>query len=101
MSQAWIFIACHFFNAASVGWVRPASCGHHPAGRGERRARQPAGARLRRQGHQELCHRRPQQGHQHPGRVGNKKPTQKNPPKKHKKNTLKNPLKMFFFITFL
>ncbi len=46
-----------FFIAASGrrGRVRPAP-GHHPAGRGERRARQPAGARLRRQGHQELCH---------------------------------------------
>ncbi len=30
-------------------------------------------------------------------RVGIKKPTQKNPPKKTQKNHLKNPLKMFFF----
>jgi hypothetical protein len=87
-----------FFIAASVwrGWVRPASCGHHPPGRGERRARQPAGACLRRQGHQELCHGRPQQGHQHPGRVGNKKTHPKNtkkPPKKPTKN-------VFFFVFF-
>jgi hypothetical protein len=33
-------------------------------------------------------------------RVGNKKPTQKNPPKKPKKKTPKNPLKMFFFLFF-
>ena len=41
---------------------RNATGGHNPAGRGERRAGQPAGARQRRQGHQELCGRRAQQG---------------------------------------
>jgi hypothetical protein len=35
-------------------------------------------------------------------RVGNKKPTQKNPPKKTQKNPpKKNPQKMFFFWVFL
>ncbi len=34
------------------------------------------------------------------GRVGIKKPNQKNQPKKTKKKHLKNPLKMFFFLVF-
>jgi hypothetical protein len=39
----------------------------------------------------------------HPGssRVGIKKPTQKNPPKKAQKNHLKNPIKMGFLSFFL